>query len=115
MRQYLVIGPTPCEENCAQVGQPDYHRKARAEGRRFIQLLRDTLGPEPEGAALRIESFPHDFGTYLEVVCWFETDNEAARAYARRCDDEAPATWGEGQERHEPRGEGTGDGLHENA
>ena len=93
MRDYFCIGSSPCEEDCAQVGQPDYRRKAIAECYRFIQLIRDTLGPEPEGAELRIKAFEHDFGTYHEVVCWFETDNEAAREYAHRCDDHAPATW----------------------
>ena len=92
-RNYFCIGSSPCEEDCAQVGTPDYHRKAIAECHRFIQLIRDTLGLEPEGAELRIKAFDHDFGEYHEVVCWFETDNEAARAYAARCEDDAPATW----------------------
>ena len=93
MRDYFCIGPTPREEDCAQVGQPDYRRKAIAECTQFIQLIRDTLGPEPEGAELRVKAFEHDFGTYHEVVCWFDTDNEAAIEYAHRCDDDAPATW----------------------
>ena len=67
MRDYFSIGPTPSAEDCAQVGQPDYRRKALAECQRFIELIRKTLGPEPEGAELAIKSFPHDFGTYYEV------------------------------------------------
>ena len=93
MKNYFCIGPSPHEEDCAQVGQPGYRRKAIAECERFIQLIRDTVGLEPEGAELGIKSFDHDFGVYFEVICWFETDNEAARAYAARCEDDAPATW----------------------
>ncbi len=93
MRHYFCIGASPCEEDCAQVGMPGYHRKAITECERFIQLIRNTVGPEPEGAELAIKSFDHDFGVYYEVVCWFETDNEAAREYAARCEDDAPATW----------------------
>ena len=93
MRSYFCIGSSPHEEDCAQVGQPDYRRKAIAECQRFIQLIRDTIGPEPEGAELAMKSFDHDFGVYFEVVCWFETDNDAAIAYAQRCDSDAPATW----------------------
>jgi hypothetical protein len=93
MQQYFCLGPTPSEEDCAQVGEPDYRHKAMAECRRFIQLIRDTLRPEPEGAELTIKRFDHDFGPYYEVVVWFEPGNEAAVAYARRCDDETPATW----------------------
>jgi hypothetical protein len=63
MRDYISIGSTPCEESCAQVGQPDYARKARAECIRFIQLLRRRFGSEPEGAWLSVKAFDHDFGT----------------------------------------------------
>ena len=93
MRQYFSIGSTPSEEDCAQVGQPDYRRKALEECERFIALIRDTLGSEPEGAELAIKSFSHDFGTYYEVVIWFEPDDAAAVAYAVRCEDDAPTTW----------------------
>jgi hypothetical protein len=95
MRDYLSIGPTPCEEPCAQVGDPNYRAKALAECRRFLHLLRKTFGPEPAGARLRIQAFPHDFGTYHEVVCLFETEIEASVAYAFRCEAETPATWEE--------------------
>ena len=93
MRDYFSLGPTPSEEECAQVGQPDYRRKAMEECQRFIALIRTTLGPEPPGAELAIKSFPHDFGTYYEVVIWFERDAAEAIAYAVRCEDEALTTW----------------------
>ena len=82
MRDFLSIGSSPWDENCVQVGQSDYYEKAREECMRFIQLLRQKFGPEPEGAELRIKDFPHDFGTYCEVVCWFDTDSAEARACA---------------------------------
>ncbi len=93
MRNYFCIGASPSEEDCAQVGQPGYRKHALAECQRFIQLIRDTLGPEPAGAELRIMAFEHDFGQYHEVVCWFDIENQAAQAYALRCDNDAPATW----------------------
>jgi hypothetical protein len=93
MRDYLTIGSAPCDEDCAQVGQPDYTWQARKECQRFIQLIREKLGPEPEGACLAIKSFPHEFGEYLEVVCHFDTDVRDAVDYAYRCESETPATW----------------------
>jgi hypothetical protein len=93
MREYLTLGPAPCDEDCAQVGQPDYHERARHECRRFILLIRQKLGPEPEGAWLSTKSFPHDFGTYYEVVCYFNTEIQASVDYASRCEAETPATW----------------------
>lgn len=93
MRDYIDIGSTPCEEECAQVGSEDYLKKARVECKRFMELIRKKLGPEPPGAELRIKSNPHDFGTYLEVVCYYEEGNEEALAYALKCEADAPMTW----------------------
>lgn len=92
-RDYIDIGSSPCEEDCAQVGSPDYERRARTECARFIELIRKTLGPEPEGAHLAVRSNPHDFGVYYEVVCFFQDDDEEAKKYAFRCQDDAPTRW----------------------
>ncbi|MGE0682965.1 MAG: hypothetical protein AB7P69_18935 [Candidatus Binatia bacterium] len=95
MKDYITLGSTPCDEPCAQVGQPNYRKQALKECRRFIELLRRKFGPEPEGAELRIKAFPHDFGTYYEVVCEFDSDLRASVGYALRCEAETPATWEE--------------------
>ena len=93
MRDYIDIGATPASENCEQLG-PNYDpQRARAECRAFIAQLRRQFGPEPEGAQLRIKSNPHDFGTYLEVVCYYDDMNEAATNYAFACESDARDTW----------------------
>jgi hypothetical protein len=93
MDTYLSLAPAPVEEDCAQVGTADYHTKARAECQRFIALLRTKFGPEPVGARFAIKSFPHDFGDYLEVVCYFDETLPASVEYAYHCEDNLPATW----------------------
>lgn len=100
MRDYVNIGPVPCEEDCAQVGQDGYSAKAVAECRRFIGLLRKTFGEEPPGARLAIKWFDHDFGPYCEVICYYDTEIEESREYAFRCENEMPLTW-EGGRREE--------------
>jgi hypothetical protein len=75
MRDYFCIGPTPSNEDCAQVGQPNYREKALEECARFIRLLREKIGPEPEGAWLSVKWFEHDFGPYCEVVCYCNSSN----------------------------------------
>ncbi len=93
----MSIGPAPCNERCVQVGEEHYIERAREESRRFIELIRKKLGPEPEGALLRVKSNPHEFGTYLDVVCGYEEGNEEAEAYAYLCESEAPQTWQDDQ------------------
>ena len=94
MRDYIEIGSTPCEETCQQVPYQD-RELAMRECRQFVEAIRKVLGPEPEGAQLKVKANPHDFGTYHEVACYYDDNNEAAILYAMRCEDEAPKTWEE--------------------
>ena len=95
-------GTTPSGESCAQVGsrEYDYLDRARREARAYIGLLRRLFGEEPDGARLSVKSHPHDFGTYLTVVCFFDPTSASAADYASRCEAEAPSEWGESA-RHE--------------
>jgi hypothetical protein len=93
MKDYLTLGPVPSGEDCAQIGDDDYHRKSREEGARFISLLRQVCGPEPPGARLCLKSFPHDFGTYYEVCCTYEDTNEPAIDYAFHVEAHTPESW----------------------
>lgn len=82
MRDYISLGPVPCEEDCTQVGRDNYDTQARAECKRFAaQILRHY--PEPNAAArIGVKSFPHDFGSYYEVVAYYDTDDEVSTRWA---------------------------------
>ena len=93
-RDCVSIASAPYEEECVQVERTGaYVQPMKTECRRFLDLIRKKLGPEPEGALLTIKGFPHDFGTYFEVVCNYDDENEEAAAYAYRCESDAPKTW----------------------
>lgn len=93
IRDYLTIGSAPADEECAQVGEPDYGNKARRECRAYIAQLRREFGREPEGANLVTRFFPHDSGTYLEVVCYYEDDVPESVEYAYRLERDALPNW----------------------
>jgi hypothetical protein len=84
MRDFVDIGGTPHDEECAQIGDSFPHGQElnKLECRAYILALRRHYGPEPDGASLVIKANPHDFGTWREVRCTFERENEAAREYA---------------------------------
>lgn len=90
----LALGPVPAQEAPARPGDSDYAARAFAQCQRFIALLRRTLGPEPDGASLRVRRSEQDFDPYLEVVVRFDDGDGGARDYATRCDREAPTRWG---------------------
>jgi len=94
MRDYIDIGSAPYNEDCVQVSQDvDYLPAMRDECERFILRIREVLGDEPPGARLAVKSNPHDFGTYLSVVCHYSTLDEEAEEYADRCESHTPARW----------------------
>lgn len=92
---YINIGPVPAEEDCAQVGSADYHRNARKECQRFADGIIHFFGTPPVGARVSIKSFPHDFGSYLEVIVYYDENVSAAVDYAFRVEAECPGTWQE--------------------
>ena len=93
MRSYVELGPVPANENCAQVGAIDYYDVARKECWRYVELLRKKFGEEPEGARLAVKSFPHDFGSYLEVICYFDEEKEESEKYAYNMENNLPEYW----------------------
>jgi hypothetical protein len=100
MVETIEIGSTPCDEQCAQVGDSDYPERSRAECRAFINLISRTMGEPPEGVGLFIKSNAHDFGTYREVAVKVggmltPQAREKALEYAYRCESESPTMWDE--------------------
>lgn len=91
----MTIGATPCEEPCAQMGEPDYTVRAYAECRRFKGLIMKKFGRPPEGALIRIKEFAYDGGdgSYFEVVIDFDARDEKALDYAFLVESESPSTW----------------------
>ena len=89
---YISIGPAPYDEDCAQVGTDSFKARAVAECNLYREALRAHYGKEPFGAALTVKAFPHDFGQYYEVVCWYQDDVPEAVEYAYKCE-EGLAKW----------------------
>ena len=92
MFEYIDIGPTPCEEDCAQVGDPDYQSKARKECAAFRNQIQ-RWAPPPPGASLVIRANRHDFGAYYEVAVRYDVADEAACEYAYMIEGEIPTHW----------------------
>ncbi len=85
MKDYIYLGATPSEEDCAQVGTEGYAERARFECKVFINQIWRWLGKKglnkdnvPESFGIFMKSQSHDFGTYYEVVIKFDDNDEAA-------------------------------------
>lgn len=75
MTEFLNIGPTPYDEPCVQVGSENYESLSRRECQIFadqcLRELRKQFG-ESLAVAVRSKLFPHDFGSYREVVVYYD-------------------------------------------
>ena len=92
-RDYITIGSSPAGEDCAQVGSDNYAARARRECNVFIKQLRRQFGEEKGSARLAVKGFPHDFGTYYEVVCFYNDEDETGTDYAFKLEGAPPETW----------------------
>jgi hypothetical protein len=92
-RDVITLRPVPAAEPCARVGDSGYAEIAFLQCRRYIALLRRVIGPEPDGARLRVRRSDTDFDPYIDVVVEYDNKNPAASAYALRCERDAPTRW----------------------
>jgi len=67
---YINIGSTPPDEDCLPAG----HHMARRE---TLIYLRQIQREFPAGR-FSVKAFPHDFGTYHEVVAWYGEELDTA-------------------------------------
>ena len=93
MKDYIILGPAPANEECAQIGEDGFEKQNKEECLRLIRELKQRFGEEPQGAQLATKSFDHDFGTYREVVCHYDDAWEEAKEYAFKLEEEFPEYW----------------------
>jgi hypothetical protein len=107
MRDYFEIGPTPSGEDCAQVGEADFHSRGSREMDAYIGQLNRQFGSLIEGTSVSFKKkwFDHDFGRYGEVVIAFDDSDENShivyqieRELPEYWDDEAIAQLEKGDE-----------------
>lgn len=90
------IGPTPCDEECAQVGEDGFGVKNRAECQRFKRQLERQFPNLPEGMSFCIVTESgHDSGVYREVGVRLDTENDAHWAKFDEIQDNLPTHWDE--------------------
>lgn len=74
--EYLELGTTPADEECVQVSSSeDYIGPMKVECRRYIDMLKKRF-PNCTNVQFSIKSCTHDFGTYYEVVVYYDDRNE---------------------------------------
>jgi hypothetical protein len=91
---YIEISPTPVDEDCAQVGEPNFRENATKEMNAFInQLYRAFPLAEDKSVSFRKKWFSHDFGSYGYVVAYYDADSSESYEYAISVENDTPMYW----------------------
>jgi hypothetical protein len=93
VRDYITLGSSPGNENCTQLGSDNYDIQSRKECLAFKHQLERLFSEPPEGCYFSVKSFSHDFGTYKEVVCYFDDSIEESCSFAYNAENNTPGSW----------------------
>jgi hypothetical protein len=92
--EYIEIGSTPYDEDCAQVGANGYREEAMKEMDAYInQLNRHFTIAITYGIKFKQKWFNHDFGSYGEVCMYWNNENEDANTIAYEIESNLPGKW----------------------
>jgi hypothetical protein len=86
MFDVIDLGPTPNEEQCAQVGAQRFDFCARLECNTYIAALIANYGIPPPGAKFFIKRHPHRSAEYYEVQLRYDPMNGDHTPYAELID-----------------------------
>ena len=90
-KNWLYLGPNPCEEDC--VSMHDY-TEHRAEVRKYVEMLKERFIDAPEGAWFGVKREDgSDAGTYYEAVVYYLDDDNEASDFAFFVESNCPMTW----------------------
>ena len=96
MRDYFELATTvPSDEPCAQVGSDNYMANARIEADVFRDQIYRVFGDPPVGTGIRVNSNPHDFGTYLDLQIVYDDSSDESCEWTCKVEAELPQTWDE--------------------
>lgn len=88
-----LLSTAPPDEECVQSTDDNFDHLAKAEGQRYIDLLKTVMGDPPKGVNMRVRRRPHDLGHYYEVEVEWDADDPVGMAYAMSCVDDGPLKW----------------------
>lgn len=89
------LGPTPCEEDCASVGDEFYRADSRIEIAAYIKQLQRTFvfHTEKPGIAFAKKRESHEFGGYFEAIAEPLGTNGFGFRLAEVIEDNTPTEW----------------------
>jgi hypothetical protein len=95
VQDVVYLGPVPAKEKRAEIGEPDYDVRSKAECLHHILAIKRVCGQPPDGATLEIAEFKIEDAIDRQVVCRYDNQNKLAVDYAQKVEDRKPDAWSE--------------------
>ena len=93
---FFYLGPSPADEDCAQVGEDNFRQRATKEMNAYInQLYRLFPDAEEKCVTFKIKWFSHDFGSYGEVIAEYDDSDYESFKFCISVDNAIPYNWDE--------------------
>lgn len=100
MKDFIQLGSTPTEEECAQVGTDDGFERSKKECSVYIAQLNRQFPKQPGNCYFKTKTFQHSIGKndiaeIKEVVLFFENNDEEESKWAFALEERLPDHWDE--------------------
>lgn len=96
-REQFNLGPCPASEDGAQCGAEGYGLRAVAEieayRKQVTRAAARFTGGVPKGVRFARKSFSHDFGSYYELVAYYDDTDHEANKFIWWLDEVLPQEW----------------------
>lgn len=95
MRDYMELGPTPVDEDCVQITEPNYEKIGYEECLRYVHQLRKQFHDRPDGVDIKVRKLMYDGGCgyYYEAVATYDDTKEDQVSYVYDMESRLPAKW----------------------
>jgi hypothetical protein len=92
-KDFISIGCTPASEDCVQVSNTEYYMdKMLAQCNRYKEMLQAKFA-DCNKVTIAVKTFPHDFGSYAEVVVKYDNEDIDALSQAIHIENNSPMYW----------------------
>jgi hypothetical protein len=93
MEEFQLGTTVPHDEDCIQLGQPNYSAYSKLEANLLMKQIIRELGNPPEGCRMKLIGCNHDFGTYYDIALEYDREKEEHAKWALKVEVGLPSKW----------------------
>lgn len=95
MDRIQLATTVPLEEECIQLGQPNYSAFSKIEANVLMNQIIREHGLPPKECKMKLVTCPHDFGKYYDIEIEYNDDDFKCESWALDVVNSLPEKWDE--------------------